>query len=151
MLQKLNAIEIAEGALLADIAVILQLLSIYLPYLGMFFRLLTPTVFALFVLRRRLYAAILCLCVTLFIVGVMSGLNFLALVLLEAGAGLFLGVTMKWRLPHFTILLLGVTSAALTVSGLVILLTLLSGLPLTDIALQLRLGWHEPVFLQLLP
>src|SRR5439155_14008 len=60
----------------------------------------------------------------------------------EAGAGLFLGVTMKWRLPHFTILLLGVTSAALTVSGLTILLTLLSGLPLTDIALQLRRSYQ---------
>jgi uncharacterized protein YybS (DUF2232 family) len=135
-------IEIAEGALLADIAVVLQLLAIYLPYFELFFRLLTPTVFAVLVLRRRLYVGGMCLCVTLFIVGVTSGLSFLILVLLECGAGLFLGVAMKWRLGHSAVLLLGVLSAAVALFGLSILFTLLAGLPLATLGLQLRRSYQ---------
>jgi uncharacterized protein YybS (DUF2232 family) len=142
MPRQLNMIEIAEGALLADIAVVLQLLAIYLPYFEMFFRLLTPTVFAVLVLRRRLYVGGMCLCVTLFIVGVTSGLSFLILVLLECGAGLFLGVAMKRRLGHSAVLLLGVLSAALALFGLSIIFTLLAGLPLATIGLQLQRSYR---------
>jgi uncharacterized protein YybS (DUF2232 family) len=142
MPRRLSMIEIAEGALLADIAVVLQLLALYLPYFDMLFRLLTPTVFAILVLRRRLYAGIMCLCVTLFIVGVTSGLNLLVLVLLECGAGLFLGVTMKRRLHHAVVLPLGVTGAAITLYALLIFFTLLAGLPLETLSLQLRRSYQ---------
>lgn len=145
MPRQLSMIEIAEGALLADIAVVLQLLAIYLPYFELFFRILTPTIFAVLVLRRRLYVGIMCLCVTLFIVGVTSGLSFLILVLLECGAGLFLGVAMKRRLGHFTVLLLGVLSAAIALFALAILFTLLAGLPLATLGLQLRRSYQVAI------
>src|SRR5205085_890588 len=47
MPRKLSAIEIAEGALLADIAVIFQLLSLYLPIGKSFLRILIPIVFTI--------------------------------------------------------------------------------------------------------
>ena len=62
MPRKLNAIEIAEGALLANIAVIFQLLALYLPVGGIVFALLVPTVFTVLVLRRGFYASIMGLC-----------------------------------------------------------------------------------------
>ncbi len=43
---RLSAIEIAEGALLADIAVVFQLLSIYLPIGGGYPALMVPIPFA---------------------------------------------------------------------------------------------------------
>ena len=71
--RSLSAIELAEGALLADIAVVLQLLSIYLPFADVTFRIGALIVFAVLVLRRRLYASIICLGVTLFIVVLLTG------------------------------------------------------------------------------
>src|SRR5947209_6157145 len=115
MPRKLSAIEIAEGALLADIAVIFQLLSLYLPIGKSFLRILIPIVFTIIVLRRRLYVGIMGLCVALFIVGIMTGPNYLVTMLLEGIGGLFLGVTMKYRLRHFIILFVGVTCGALAV------------------------------------
>ena len=77
MFRRLNAIEIAEGALLADIAVVFQLLLIYLPVGGGFFRILTFIIFAVLVLRRGLYVGILGMCVALFLVGVVTGPQYL--------------------------------------------------------------------------
>src|SRR6266700_992440 len=51
MFRKLTAIEIAEGALLADIGSIFQLLAIYIPIGKTIFHILTPIVFAIIVLR----------------------------------------------------------------------------------------------------
>lgn len=82
MFRRLSAIEIAEGALLADIAVIFQLLTLYLPVGGEVFRLLVFVVFAILVLRRGLYTGIMGFCTALFLVGVISGINFLPVMLL---------------------------------------------------------------------
>ncbi len=147
MLRKLSAIEIAEGALLADIAVIFQLLVIYLPVGDTFFRLLIPIVFAVLVLRRGLYPGIMALCVALFIVGLMTGLQFLVLMLLECGAGLFLGFTMKYRLRHFILIFAGVTGSALLVYGLLILSTLLTGFPLSRLVLELQKSYETAISL----
>src|SRR5437868_4911419 len=87
------SIEIAEGALLADIAVIFQLVAIYLPIGGDWLRLLIPIVFAIIVLRRGLYVGCMSFCVAIFIVGIVAGPGRIILMLLEGPAGLFLGVT----------------------------------------------------------
>src|SRR5689334_5247956 len=127
MPRKLSAIEIAEGALLSDIAVIFQLLSLYLPIGRTFLRILIPIVFAIIVLRRRLYVGMMGLCVALFIVGIMTGPNYLISMLLAGTAGLFLGVTMKNRLRHIVVLFVGVTAGALALYSILILFTLLAG------------------------
>jgi len=138
---RLNAIEIAEAALLADIAVVFQLLNIYLPIGGGYFALLVPIPFAVLVLRRRLYAGIIGFCVALFIIGVLTGPGNVIIMGLEAGAGLFLGVTMKYRLGNFLLILLGVTSSALLVFSLLLLTDLLVGISFARLIHSLQRGY----------
>ena len=109
MFRSLKPIEIAEGALLADVAVIFQLLVVYLPAGGDFFRLLIFIVFALLVLRRGLYVGIMAMFTALFLIGVLTGLRGLYFLPLEATGGLFLGVTMKRNMRHIPLILLGTT------------------------------------------
>jgi len=136
--RRLSAIEIAEGALLADIAVVLELLLIYLPVGGEFLRILVFIVFAVLVLRRGLYVGVMGMCVALFIVGVVIGPHYLVAMCLEGTGGLFLGITMKYRLRHIPLLLLGITSGALTAYFLIILSFLIVGLPFTSIIRSLH-------------
>ena len=135
---KLTAIEIAEGALLADIAVILQLLTIYLPVAGGYITLLVPIPFTVLVLRRNLYAGIMGLCVAFFVIGMLTGIQSFFPMLLEGGAGLFLGIMMRYRVRDVPLVLLGATGSALLLSGLIILTTLLSGVPITRTLLSLH-------------
>jgi hypothetical protein len=130
--KNLSAIEIAEGALMADIAVILHLISVYLPVGGIFFRLLIPVVFAVLVLRRNFYLGILSLGVTFFLSSVMTGLIASTALFLEGGAGLYLGVAMKHRMRHLPLLLLGVTGGAIALYISFVSLTLLLGLSPDD-------------------
>ncbi len=145
MKRRLLAIEIAEGALLADFAVIFHLISVYLPVGGSFFRLLIPVVLAILVLRRDLYVGIMGLCVAFFIASVVTGLVVSIPILFESGAGLFLGLTMKYRLRHLPLLLLGVTSGAFTLFVFILLVTQLLGLPFTDIILSLHKSYEALV------
>jgi energy-coupling factor transport system ATP-binding protein len=138
---RLNAIETAEAALLADIAVIFQLLNIYLPIGGGYFALLVPIPFAVLVLRRRLYVGIMGFCVALFIIGVLTGPGNMIIMGLEAGAGVFLGVTMKYRLGNFLLILLGVTSSALLLFSLLLLFDLLVGISFARLILSLQKGY----------
>jgi uncharacterized protein YybS (DUF2232 family) len=113
MFRKLSAIEIAEGALMANIAVVFQLLYKYVPFVGTFFALLVPVVFTILVLRRRLYAGIMSLVVAMFLIGIISGFGQLMFTLIECGAGLFLGFTMKRRFHYLPVILVGATGSAL--------------------------------------
>jgi hypothetical protein len=133
MFRRLTAIEIAEGALLANIAVVFQLLILYLPVGGDIFRFLIAVVFALLVLRRGLYTGVMGMCVALFIAGVLSGPGPLGFLLLEAGAGLFLGLTMKYRLPDGLLIPLGVTGGSIALYGVFLCLVFVSGQPLANI------------------
>lgn len=115
MLRKLSAIEIAEGALLADIAIIFQLIATYLPVGSGIFQLLVPTVFTVLVLRRGFYAGMMGVCVALFVTCMLTGLGAGAIMLVECGAGVFLGITMKYQMRHLLIIFLGVTSSTLLI------------------------------------
>ncbi len=129
MFRRLQAIEIAEGALLADIAVLFQLFVTYLPIGSELFRLLTFVVFAILVLRRGLYVSVMSMLVTLFIVSVTVGPQATVFLALESMGGLFLGLTMKYRFSHFLLLLLGITSGASLLFVLLLLFFILTGLP----------------------
>src|SRR5258708_508824 len=72
-LRRMTALELAEGALLADIGVVLQIFIKYLPVGGDVLRLLVPVVFAVIVLRRGLYVGCMSMCVSLFIISIVSG------------------------------------------------------------------------------
>ncbi|EFH88702.1 hypothetical protein [Ktedonobacter racemifer] len=133
MFRNLKAIEIAEGALLADVAVIAQLAVTYLPLVGDIFRSLIFLVFAVLVLRRGLYTACFGLGVALFLILVLLGPAAMPLILLECVGGLFLGFTMRLRLPHWLLLFIGITCGAMAFYGLVLLAFVLSGRPLGTI------------------
>ncbi|MEO8954816.1 MAG: DUF2232 domain-containing protein [Ktedonobacteraceae bacterium] len=126
-LRHLRAIEIAEGALLADIAVVFQLIVHYVPFVGIFFTLLVPPLFTILVLRRGLYTALMGMCVALFTISLIVGLTQGQLMVLEIGAGIFLGVTMKYRLHYIPLILLGATGSAIGVTGITLLSILLLG------------------------
>jgi hypothetical protein len=106
--RNLRAIEIAEGALLADIGVIFQLLIKFLPVGGQVLQLLVPVIFAVIVLRRGLYVGCMSLCVALFVICIVMGPGGAPFFLLEAGAGIFLGLNMRLRLLPLVTFLVGV-------------------------------------------
>ncbi len=133
MFRKLTAIEIAEGALLADIGIIFQLLAIYIPIGKTIFHILTPIVFAIIVLRRGFYVGTMSLAVALFVISIFRGPGAFFNMLLECGAGLFLGLTMRHRMRHYFIIFVGTTCGAGAFYLLLLLFNFLSGLPITDL------------------
>lgn len=127
--RRLSSIEIAEGALLADVGVVFQLLIWFLPIGGSLLQLLVPVIFAVIVLRRGLYVACMSLCVALFIVVIVLGPGGVLLLLLEAGAGLFLGQTMRHRLSYVVTIMIGIVGGALALASISVLLSFLGGGP----------------------
>src|SRR4051794_29008356 len=71
--RNLRAIEIAEGALLADIGVIFQILIKFLPVGGILLHFLVPVIFTVIVLRRGFYVGCMSLCVALCVVCIALG------------------------------------------------------------------------------
>ncbi len=145
MRRKLSAIEIAEGALLADIAVVFQLLTLYLPIGGDFFRVLVFIVFAVLVLRRGLYVGIMGMCVAIFLSAIVGGPQFVVVLLLEGMGGLFLGFTMKRRFSHILLLLIGITGGAFATYSVLFLTTFLFGLPFKTLIIGLRNAYNGSV------
>src|ERR1019366_3426956 len=133
MFRDLKAIEIAEGALLADIAVLFQLLALYLPIGGQVLRLLTFIVFTVLVLRRGLYVGVMGLCVAVFVSMMIVGTHSLFYLLLECTGGLFLGITMRRRVPLLLLLLVGITGGALVFYGFIILSSFVFAIPLSTL------------------
>jgi hypothetical protein len=130
----LTPIEVAEGALLADVAVLFQLVWTYLPLPGILFRLLIPTVFAVIVLRQRLAVGFLALAVTVFVSGVVTGPNLIDLIYMcfEGFSGLFFGLTLQRHWKHVPILFLGGFGFALA-GTLVAIVTVLAFLPISQV------------------
>jgi uncharacterized protein YybS (DUF2232 family) len=145
MFRKLTAIEIAEGALLADIGIIFQLLALYLPVGKSIFQLITPVVFAIIVLRRDFYVGLMSLVVALFVVGIVSGPGKLPNMLLETGAGLFLGLVMKHRRGDIFVILVGTTSGSLAFYALILLADFILGIPISDLVKGLQLTVNQGI------
>lgn len=125
--RRLSALDIAEGALLADIAVVFQLLIRYLPIGGNVLMVLTPVIFAVLVLRRGLYAGCMSLCVSLFIVSIVIGPGGVPLMLLETGAGLFLGLTMRYRLNQALTVVSGIIGGGVAFWAILLSVLFLTG------------------------
>ncbi len=134
-MKRLAAIDIAEGALLADVAVIFQLMWTYLPIPGLFFRFLIPIVFTVLVLRRNLSTGMLALAVTLFVATVVTGpyLLDLAYLALEGIGGLFWGLAFKRGWNHLVALGLGTVCLVASLATMSIV-TFALVLPLATIA-----------------
>jgi hypothetical protein len=143
MFRNLQAIEIAEGALLADVAVIFQFVAAFLPIGSGFFHMLTVVTFTILVLRRGLYVGLMGVCVAIFIISIVIGPHYLASMLTEGLAGVFLGITMRLRFHHLLLLALGVLSGSLFLYGVTFFFTLLSGLSFNDIIRSLHQGYDS--------
>ncbi len=132
MLRNLEAIEIAEGALLADVAVIFQVIAAFLPIGSSLFNLLIFIVFAVLVLRRGMYVGIMGMLVALFIMSIVIGPQHVALMFIECVGGIFLGVTMKRRWHYLPVLLLGIVAGAFVLYCLLWLFVVLIGYSMQD-------------------
>lgn len=110
-----DALSLAEGGLLADVAVILELVRIYLPLIGAVFALLVPMPFVLLMLRRGWRATGLAVVVGTLLVGMMSGPHFGWRMAASGLVGLALGLAMRLRLRPALVVVAGslLTSLAL--------------------------------------
>jgi uncharacterized protein YybS (DUF2232 family) len=99
-----DALALAEGGLLADVAVILELVRIYLPIAGVAFSLLVPMPFVLLTLRRGLKATLLAVVVGALLITLMTGPHYGWRMGVSGLVGLALGFAMRARLrPAFVV------------------------------------------------
>ena len=145
MLRRLSAIEIAEGALLADIAIIFQLIATYIPVGSTIFQILVPTVFTVLVLRRGFYTGIMGVAVAMFVTCVLTGLGAASVMLLECGAGVFLGIMMKHRVRHLPLIALGVTGSSFIVYGFTWFFALLLGTGIQHLVIQVQKSYNAAI------
>ena len=134
----IDAIGMAEGGLLTDVAIILDLAAIYVPLFGAVFDPAVPAPFAILYLRRGSRVTWLAIIVATFLMTVLTGPHFGWRLGLRGVVGLFLGWAMKrrWRTtPTLTAATLITTVTAVAAAFMVIALT---GLPLQDLATELR-------------
>ncbi|GCE06885.1 hypothetical protein [Dictyobacter aurantiacus] len=129
MFRNLHAIEIAEGALLADIAVAFQFMVAFLPVGAGFFVFLNMVVFTVLVLRRGLYVALMGIVTAICLLCILIGPHGATSLVTEGLAGLFLGLTMKYRLPHLLVIFLGALGGSTYLFVLIITVAWLTGVP----------------------
>ena len=130
--RRLSAIEIAEGALLANVGVIFHIAALYIPQVGGFFQLMVPVLFAVLVLRRGFYVGIIGTCVSVCLVAMLTGIHGFSVMFLGCGAGLYLGLTMQKRWHHFPLVLFGVTSSSLLLYAFTFVFLWFVGLPFNE-------------------
>ncbi len=138
----LHAVDLAEGGLLADVGVLIDLASIYLPIVGMVLSPAVPMPFTLLMVRRGPRATLLAAAVAAFLVTVFAGPHFGWRMALEAGVGMLFGWAMRRRIRPTNVLILGmllVGTAAFAASMGVIVFT---GLPVSDVVGELRNGFN---------
>ncbi len=99
-----DALALAEGGLLADVAVILELVYIFLPVVGVVFSLLVPAPFALLMLRRGLKPTLLAVVVGALLITLITGPHYGLRMGVSGVVGLSLGFAMRARLrPAFVV------------------------------------------------
>jgi hypothetical protein len=134
----LDAISLAEAGLLLDVAVVLDLASIYVQAIGPIFAIAVPTPFAILMLRRGPRVSLLAATVASFLVTMLAGLHFGWHIGLQALLGMLLGWAMRRRLRSLTVIGLG----TLLIAGVSVLATfaliLFEGVPISDIVTLLR-------------
>lgn len=108
----LSPLDLAEGGLLVDVGVILDLASIYLPIVGNVLSPAVPTPFAVLFVRRGARATLLAAGVATFLVTVLAGPHFGWRMGLQALVGMLLGWAMRRRFRPLGVLTLGTALVA---------------------------------------
>jgi hypothetical protein len=134
----LDAKGLAEGGLLADVAIVLELAAIYLPIIGTLLSFAVPTPFAILMLRRGTRATLLAAAVAAFLISILSGPHFGWRMGVEALVGLVLGGAMRARIRP-SLAFLGVTLLAATITFAAALgVIFITGLPISDVVNEFR-------------
>ncbi|HEU5438392.1 MAG TPA: DUF2232 domain-containing protein [Ktedonobacterales bacterium] len=136
----LDAAALAEGGLLADVGIVLDLAAIYLPLIGTVLEPAIPTPFAILMLRRGTKATLLAAAVMTFLVTVIAGPHFGWRAGLRALVGLLLGWCMRRRLRAPVVIVAGVAVVTTAAVAAAFVLIAATGLPIKDITDELRNG-----------
>ncbi len=102
-----DALSLAEGGLLADVAVILELVRVFLPIAGIAFSLVVPMPFVLLLMRRGLKPTLLAVMVGALLVGLITGPHFGWRMGVSGLVGLGLGYAMRARLRPALVIVAG--------------------------------------------
>jgi uncharacterized protein YybS (DUF2232 family) len=136
----IDALGLAEGGLLADVGVVLDLASIYLPIVGTALSPTVPTPFAVLMVRRGPRVTLLAIAVATFLITVLAGPHFGWRMGLEGIVGMLMGWAMRRRIRPVVVLALGTFLVATTVFIAALLVIFVTGLPIKDIQTELRNG-----------
>lgn len=136
----LDALGLAEGGLLADVGVILDLASIYIPLIGAVLGPAVPTPFVILALRRGPRVTLLAAAVSAFLVTIFAGPHFGWRMGLEAVVGLLLGWAMQRRMRPLLIWGIGTLAVAVVTFIAALGVIFVTGLPIKDIVDELRNG-----------
>lgn len=137
---RFDALGLAEGGMLADVSIVLDLATIYLPIIGTVLAPTVPTPFAVLMLRRGPKVTLLAAAVASFLVGVLAGPHFGWRLGLEALVGMLMGYAMRrrWRWP--AVLVAGTFIVATVLFAAALGLIFVIGFPIKDIVQELRNG-----------
>jgi hypothetical protein len=139
---RMSALDMAEGGLLADVGIVLDLASIYLPIIGAILTPTVPTPFAILTLRRGPRVAFVASAVAMFLVTVLAGPHFGWRMGLEASLGVLMGWAMRRRWRSTTIVVAGTVIVATATFVAALLVLVATGLPTHDVVRELRNVLH---------
>jgi uncharacterized protein YybS (DUF2232 family) len=134
----LPPLALAEGGLLLDVAVILDLAVIYLPIIGMVVAPAIPTPFALLMLRWGLRVSLLAGAVSAFLVTVIAGPHFGWRMGIHALVGILIGWIMRTRRSPWIALALCSLLVTVVGTGATLGVIFITGLPIKDVVDGLR-------------
>lgn len=134
----LDAISLAEGGLLADVSVVLQLAAIYLPLIGTVLAPAVPTPFAVLMLRRGARVTLLAAAVATFLVTILTGPHFGWRIGLQAVVGLIFGWAMRRRIRPLVVWSMGTVVVSVTTFIAAMGVIFITGLPIHDLVAEMR-------------
>lgn len=136
----MSAIDMAEGGLLADVGIVLDLASIYLPIIGAILTPTVPTPFAILTLRRGVKVGMVASAVAMLLVTMLAGPHFGWRMGLEAAVGMLMGWAMRRRWRSLTVIATGSFIVATASFAAALLVLVATGLPVHDMVRELRNG-----------
>ena len=137
---RMSALDMAEGGLLADVGIVLDLASIYLPIIGAVLTPTVPTPFAILTLRRGVKVALVSSAVAMFLVTMLAGPHFGWRMGLEASVGILMGWAMRRRWRSLPIITIGTFIVATVTFAAALFVLVATGLPVHDVVQELRNG-----------
>jgi uncharacterized protein YybS (DUF2232 family) len=138
----IDALSLAEGGLLADVAVILELVHIFLPLAGNVFLPLIPVPFVLLMLRRGFKATLLSVLVAGLLIGLITGLHNGWRMMVIGLVGLALGFAMRVRMRPSLVVLAGTAITSIGAYAFFWAAFFVLGIPVADLLKEIQNAFH---------